>query len=387
MCGQCFKTLLIDGNPTEARRFQELLADKTLTGDRFDLEWVDLLATGLVRLSTGDIDAVLLDLSLPDSEGSETFSRVKAHAPDTAIIVLNDLGDKVFALNTANEGARDFLRKSEVNAVVLSQAIRHAVERKQADKEILKLHEELEHRVQAHAVELEAAIKDLESFSSSVSHDLRNSLQGIICFSEILLANYATQIPVEARRLLGLVCDSAQDMGRLIEGLVNHFRLSRQPLTREVVKLVSLVQEVIDERERERGGRTVEVRIGALPDCIGDSALLKQAFTNLLSNAFKFTRNRKRPFIEIDCRVKQAEPIYFVRDNGAGFDMQYASNLFGVCQRLHPTSEFEGAGIGLCTVQRIIQRHGGRIWAEARLDKGATFYFTLTHNSIAPSRL
>jgi light-regulated signal transduction histidine kinase (bacteriophytochrome) len=184
-----------------------------------------------------------------------------------------------------------------------------------------------------------------------------------------------------------LVGDSAQEMGRLIEGLVNLFRLGRQPLNKQAVKLVSLVQEVLDECGHERGGRNAEVCIGSLPDCIGDPALLKQVFKNLLSNAFKFTRGLEQPFIEVDCRVQQAEPIYFVRDNGAGFDMQYASNLFGICQRFHPSSEFEGTGIGLCTVQRIIQRHGGRIWAEAQVDKGATFYFTLPHNSISPSRL
>jgi light-regulated signal transduction histidine kinase (bacteriophytochrome) len=387
MSGQCFKTLLIEGNPAETRRFQELLADETVTGDRFDLECVDRLGTGLVRLSSGNIDAVLLNLSLPDSEGSETFRRAKAHSPDVAMIVLNSLGDKAPPVKMGNEGAQDYLRKSQVNAVVLSNAIRYAVERKRVEKEILKLHQELERRAQAHAVELEATTKDLESFSSSVSHDLRNSLQGIICFSEILLVHYSTQIPAEAQRLLRLLCDSAQEMERLIEGLVNLFRLGRQPLTKKVVRLVSLVQEVVDECGHERAGGKVEVHIGSLPDCIGDPALLKQVFKNLVSNAFKFTRNREQRFIEVDCRVQQAEPIYFVRDNGAGFDMQYASNLFGVCQRLHPSSEFEGTGIGLSTVQRIIQRHGGRIWAEAQVDKGATFYFTLPHNSISPSRL
>jgi light-regulated signal transduction histidine kinase (bacteriophytochrome) len=303
------------------------------------------------------------------------------------MIVLNDLGEKALTLKMINEGAQDSLSKTEVNAFVLSQTIRYAVERKGVEKKILKLHDEFERRVQAHKVEVEAATKDLDCFSDAVSHDLRNSLQGIICFSEILLQEYTTQIPAEAQRLLRLVGESAQEMGRLLEGLVNLFRLGREPVTKQEVKLAGLVQEVLDDCRLESGGRTVDVRIGSLPDCTGDPALLKRVFMNLLVNAFKFTRGREKPVIEIDCRVQQGEPVYFVRDNGAGFDMAYASNLFGVCQRLHPSSEFEGTGIGLCTVQRIIQRHGGRIWADARVDKGATFYFTLPDHPLSPTLL
>ena len=387
MSKECFKILLIEGNPAEARQIQELLSNETVTGDKFDLECVDRLGPGLVRLSGGDIDAVLLDLSLPDSYGREALDRIRALAPDTAMIVLNDLGEKALTLKMINEGAQDSVCKTEANAFVLSQAIRYAVERKGVEKKILKLHDEFERRVQAHKVEVEAATKDLDCFSDAVSHDLRNSLQGIICFSEILLQDYTTQIPAEAQRLLRLVCESAQEMGRLLEGLVNLFRLGREPVTKQEVKLAGLVQEVLDDCRLESGGRTVEVRIGSLPDCTGDPALLKRVFMNLLSNAFKFTRGREKPVIEIDCRVQQGEPVYFVRDNGAGFDMAYASNLFGVCQRLHPSSEFEGTGIGLCTVQRIIQRHGGRIWADARVDKGATFYFTLPDHPLSPTLL
>jgi light-regulated signal transduction histidine kinase (bacteriophytochrome) len=182
-----------------------------------------------------------------------------------------------------------------------------------------------------------------------------------------------------------MVCDSAQKMGRLIEGLVNFSRLGRQPVAKQAVSLARLVQDVLDEFSHEREGRKVEVRLGYLPDCVGNPPLLKQVFMNLLSNAFKFTAGREEALIEVGCREQLAEPVYFVRDNGAGFDMQYASKLFGVCQRLHPRSEFDGAGVGLSIVQRIIQRHGGRIWAEAEVDKGASFYFTLPHHSPSES--
>jgi len=387
MSGRRFKTLLIEDNPAEARLIQELLADETGTGDLFHLEYADRLATGLVRLSAGDIDAVLLDLSLPDSRGSETFTRAKAHAPDIAMVLLTSSGEEAVALNMVKEGAQDYLPKTQVNAGLLSRAIRCAIERKRVDREIRKLNEELERRLQAHTAELEAANKELKTFSFSISHDLRAPLQGITFSSQILLQDYATQIPTEAQRFLRIVYDGAQEMGRLIEGLLNFSRLGRRPITKQPVKLASLVQEVLDELSQECKGRKVEVRLGYLPDCVGDPAFLKQVFTNLLSNAFKFTRGREQALIEVDCREQQAESVYFVRDNGAGFDMQYASKLFGVFQRLHPSSEFEGTGVGLSIVRRIIQRHGGRIWAEAEVGKGAIFYFTLPHSSLSMPQL
>ena len=377
MTTQRFKTLLIEDNPAEARLIRELLADETGTGDLFDLEHADQLATGLVRLSAGDIDAVLLDLSLPDSCGSETFTRVKAHAPDIPMIVLTVRGDEAGALNLVKEGAQDYLPKTQVNAGLLSRTIRCAIERKRVEQKIRKVSEELERRVQARTIELEAANKELKTFSLSISHDLRAPLQGITFSSQILLQEYARQIPAEAQPFLDIVYDSAQEMERLIEGLLSLSRLDRRPLTNRTVKLARLVREVLDEFSSEREGRKVEVRLGFLPDCVGDPEFLKQVFMNLLANAFKFTRGRQQALIEVDCRGEQGEQVYFVRDNGAGFDMQYASRLFGVFQRLHPRSEFEGIGVGLSIVQRIIHRHGGRIWAEAEVDKGAIFYFTL----------
>jgi signal transduction histidine kinase len=387
MCKQRFKILLIEDSQAEVRLIQELLADETRSDGLFDLDCADRLGTGLVRLSAGGIDALLLDLSLPDSQGSMTFTRAKAHAQDIAMIILTDYGDEAEALNMVKEGAQDYLPKTQLNANLLLRTIRCAIERKRVEQEVRVLNEELERRGRAHTVELEAANKELENFPFSVSHDLRTPLQGITCFSEILLQEYATQIPAEAQRLLRMVCDSAEEMGRLIEGLANFSRLGRQPVSIQVLELASLVQDVLDELGDEREGRKVEVRFGSLPDCTGDPALLKQVFTNLLSNAFKFTRGLEQAFIEIGCRAQQAEPAYFVRDNGVGFDMQYASRLFGIFQRLHPRSEFEGIGIGLSIAQRIIQRHGGRIWAESEVNKGACFYFTLPHHSyVSPLR-
>ena len=229
------------------------------------------------------------------------------------------------------------------------------------------------------AIQLEAANQELEAFSYSISHDLRAPLRAMDGFSRILLEEYAPQLPAEAQRYLGLVRDNAQQMGHLIEDLLAFSRLSRQPLNKQTVAPAELVRQVLAELRAEQEGRKVEVTIGDLPACEADPALLKQVWVNLLSNALKFTRKREDAQHRNRCpsQIRQPECIYFVKDNGVGFDMQYANKLFGVFQRLHRAEEYEGTGVGLAIVQRIVHRHGGRIWAEAEVDKGATFYFTL----------
>jgi len=224
---------------------------------------------------------------------------------------------------------------------------------------------------------LEAANKELESFSYSISHDLRAPLRAVDGFSSILLEKFSPRMPPEAQLLLNNVRTSAQRMGQLIDDLLRFSRLGWQPLSKRPVNISALVHEVLDELRHKQADRRIELQVSELPDCVGDPALLRQVLVNLLSNAFKFTRQRKQAMIEVGCRQQRGENVYFVRDNGAGFDTQHAEKLFGVFQRFHRVDEFEGTGVGLSIVQRVIQRHGGRIWAEAEVDKGATFYFTL----------
>jgi light-regulated signal transduction histidine kinase (bacteriophytochrome) len=224
---------------------------------------------------------------------------------------------------------------------------------------------------------LTQANRELEAFSYSVSHDLRTPLRAIDGFARILLEDYAANVDAEGQRYLKIVRDNAQQMGHLIDDLLAFARLSRQSLNMQPVAPGDLFRQVLAALHAEQDGRQVEVTIGDLPACRGDPALLTQAFTNLISNALKYTRRRETAQIEVGCRAVDRENIYFVKDNGAGFDMQYAQKLFGVFQRLHRADEYEGTGVGLAIVQRVIVRHGGRIWAEAAVDQGATFYFTL----------
>jgi len=250
--------------------------------------------------------------------------------------------------------------------LLVSSAIRDITERKRAQEEILHKSEQLE-----------TANRELEAFTYSVSHDLRAPLRHIDGFSKILLESYAESLDAEGRGYLERVRSGTQQMGRLIDDLLNLGRISRQEVRWQVTGLQSLVESTQQELRLEAEGRAIEWRLGSLPFVECDPALIKQVFANLLSNAVKFTRPRPQAVIEIGQTQDNGRPAVFVRDNGVGFSMKYAAKLFGVFQRFHRQEDFEGTGVGLATVQRIVHMHGGRIWAEAELDKGATFYFTL----------
>jgi signal transduction histidine kinase len=255
-------------------------------------------------------------------------------------------------------------------------AVRRRTERAllKSRDELRKLNEELGKR----STELEASNKELEAFAYSISHDLRAPLRHIAGFTELLKKNAASQLNDKSQRYVTMILESAKRMGDLIDDLLAFSRMSRTEANKTTVNLGQLVQEALGEVGRETGGRNIVWRVGALPDLCGDRSMLRVALINLISNAVKFTRSRPQAEIEIACMdQEQDQAVLFIRDNGVGFDMKYVDKLFGVFQRLHAPEAFEGTGIGLATVQRIVHRHGGRIWAEALVDKGATFYFSL----------
>jgi PAS domain S-box-containing protein len=260
------------------------------------------------------------------------------------------------------------------------------VEDARRDQDMLKtLNAELEQRVVARTAQLEAANQELESFSYSVSHDLRAPLRHVQGYVEMVTASTTGQLSDKVQRYLRTITDATVEMGELIDNLLAFSRLSRVQMSEGRVSLDSLVEDTIRGLEMAIRGRNIVWKIAALPAAVGDPSMLKQVYANLLGNAVKYTRQRDPAEIEIGCSGEEGgRSILFVRDNGAGFDMRYASKLFGVFQRLHRTDEFEGTGIGLATVRRIVTRHGGRTWADGEVDKGATIYFTLsaatTHN-------
>ena len=226
--------------------------------------------------------------------------------------------------------------------------------------------------------ELLQRTKELEGFTYSVSHDMRAPVRAIDGFTRILIEEYAGKLDEEGRRLLQIVRANTEKMGQLIDGLLALSRLGRERVIFSEIDMNELARNAFDEQKVVGArGRNISFKLGRLPSAFGDKRLIAQVFQNLLSNAIKFTRNEKAAEIEIGYTTGPAEDIYFVRDNGVGFDMSYAHKLFGTFQRLHGADEFEGSGIGLTTVQRIIDRHGGRVWAEAKPHGGATFYFSL----------
>ena len=224
---------------------------------------------------------------------------------------------------------------------------------------------------------LEKASQELQAFSHSISHDLRAPLRAMGGFAGMLKKSLGTNLSKETEHSLKRIQENVAKMSRLIDGLLDFSTLTWVAVTRKTVNPEEIAKNIFNELAKSAAERRVDFAVDKLPECKADAILLRQAFANLLSNALKFTRDRDPAVIRVGCLEENGEPVYFVQDNGAGFDMEYAGKLFHVFQHLHSPSEFEGAGVGLAIVQRIIQRHGGRIWAEAQTDRGATFYFTL----------
>jgi signal transduction histidine kinase len=256
----------------------------------------------------------------------------------------------------------------------LSVAFVEALNRRRAEKKINELNEELSH----HLLQVEAANKELEAFSYSVSHDLRAPLRHITGFVEMLNERDLTALDDKSRHYLQVISESARKMGVLIDDLLSFSRMGRSEMMKTRVDLDALVREIVADLEQETRGREIVWDISSLPVVVGDSAMLRQVLVNLIGNALKFTRQRQQSRIVIGAVSEHPdETLFFVRDNGVGFDMKYVDKLFGLFQRLHDPQEFEGTGVGLANVQRIILRHGGRIWAEGSPDNGAVFWFSL----------
>jgi PAS domain S-box-containing protein len=270
--------------------------------------------------------------------------------------------------------ARWSLRRDDQGSpIAILETNNDITERKRREQEIESLNQELAKR----STELESINKELEAFAYSVSHDLRAPLRHIAGYTELLQKKASSGLDEKSNHYILMMLESAKRMGNLIDDLLAFSRIGRAETQKTVVSLAQLVREALTEVRRDTEGRNIVWKIGALPDFYGDRSMLRVVLVNLISNAIKFTRTRTQAEIEIGCSEgNENDLVVFVRDNGAGFDMKYVNKLFGVFQRLHQSDEFEGTGIGLATVQRIIHRHGGKVWAEGAVDSGATFYFS-----------
>ncbi|MDP1689706.1 MAG: ATP-binding protein [bacterium] len=321
----------------------------------------------------------------------EDFNAEKLRLEDTeraTLNILEDFNEEKSKLEETQKATLNILEdfdtekmKVETANLTLSNEIG---ERRQAEERIKKLNEQLE----SDAVQLEAANKGLETFSYSVSHDLRGPLRAIDGFSRILMQDYMNTLDDEGKRLLTIVSDNTRKMGQLIDDILSFSRVGRKEIGLTEINMEKLAKDVLGELNPATDGRKIEIEVMPLPNTHADISMIRQVLVNLLSNAIKFTKPGAGALIEIGCnpgvlssdkegKSGFAENVYYVKDNGVGFDMTYESKLFGVFQRLHGADEFEGTGIGLAIVKRVIDRHGGRVWAEGKINEGATFYFAL----------
>ena len=361
------RLLVVDDEGAQMRALTD-----TLGLEGYTIEGFTSAREALAALKPGGFNLLITDLMMPEMDGIALIGAALKIDPALCVIVMTGHGTIDTAVQAMQSGALDYILKPfKLNAIlpVISRALNVQQLRRQ--------NAELQERERRHSEELTAAYQDLESFAYSISHDLRAPLRAIDSFGQILTEDFASALGEEGGRLLGHIRKGSQKMDQLIVGLLEFSRIGRQALKREIIDMSAMAASVAEEARVSHPGSTPSIEIADLPSISGDAIVIRQVWSNLIGNALKYSANRTQPVVKVSGRIEGSEAVYQVEDNGAGFDMRYAAKLFGVFQRLHRAEEFAGTGVGLAIVQRIVVRHGGRVWAQGTPNAGATFHFAL----------
>jgi len=369
------RLLIVDDESAQMRA----LCD-TLSSEGYSTRGLSSAQEALKVLRPGEFDLLLTDLMMPEMDGIALINAARQIDPTLAAIVMTGYGTIDTAVQAMQGGALDYILKPfKLNTIL--PIIARALDVQRLRRENARLHEQEVRQ----AEELAAAYQHLESFSYSISHDLRAPLRTIDSFAQALQEDFGARLGEEGQRLIGIIRNGSRKMDQLIVGLLEFSRAAREPLTMAAIDMTALARAAAAEAVAAYTGPEPRLDIAELPAAAGDAAVLHQVWCNLIGNALKYSAKRAHPQVGVSGRIENHEAIYQVTDNGAGFDMRYADQLFGVFQRLHRAEEFPGTGVGLAIVHRIVTRHGGRIWASGTPDAGACFQFALPVPSVGVS--
>lgn len=367
MTGAGARLLIVDDESAQMRA----LCD-TLNSEGYSTRGLSSAREALIALRPGKFDLLLTDLMMPEMDGITLINEARQIDPALAAIVMTGYGTIDTAVQAMQGGALDYILKPfKLNTIL--PIIARALDVQRLRRENAQLHE----REVRQAEELAAAYQHLESFSYSISHDLRAPLRTVDSFAQALQEDFGGRLGEEGRRLIEIIRNGSRKMDQLIVGLLEFSRAAREPLSMAAIDMTALARSAAAEAIAAYTGPEPRLDIAELPAAAGDAAVLRQVWCNLIGNALKYSAKRAHPQVDVSGRIENHEAIYQVTDNGAGFDMRYADQLFGVFQRLHRAEEFSGTGVGLAIVHRIVTRHGGRIWASGAPDAGACFQFAL----------
>ncbi|MBN1522584.1 MAG: response regulator [Candidatus Aureabacteria bacterium] len=363
MQAQSLKVLLVEDSHLHAQVAQKLLND--IQDENFQIEWASSLSQGLEYLKKAYFDVILLDLTLPDSRGLDTFARLCASVPEIPIIVLSGLDDKKIAIDAVKQGAQDYIVKGEMYGELLVRAIHYAIERKKMEGELKRTLEELKR-----------SNEELEQFAYVASHDLQEPLRMVGSYVQLLEKRYKGKLDSNADDFIAFAVDGVSRMQGLISDLLKYSRVGTRGKDFRLVDVQSLLKQAMDNLQVALKECGAEVTYENLPEVMADDVQLIQLLQNLIGNAVKF-KSGKPPRIHVYAEKKRSEWVFCVEDNGIGIDLKHGERIFKIFQRLHTREEYQGTGIGLAVCKRIVERHGGRIWVESQKGEGSSFFFTL----------